>query len=187
MVTKGWGNLNVKGTNGFVKGTNGYVLWCKRSCWESENGAMFNLGTLVPSFWLEAYQTVWKIVPSCMKNIREYARISREFPRELHSEIRSLELHRGYKRERHFSVRTSDSGSNSEHHLYTDLSVTSVFDHWSLRAQVSPPKWADPLSRTRDRGEHVRAAGRGPLRHFHREHVRTSRTSESSTTVAIPR
>ena len=65
---------------------------------------MFNLGTLVPSFWLEAYQTVWKFVPSCIKNILEYPRILKEFHSKLHSEIRSLELHIGYKKERHFSV-----------------------------------------------------------------------------------
>ena len=148
---------------------------------------MFNIGPLVPSIWLEAYQTVWKIVPSCMKNILEYTGIVKEFHSELHGEIHSLEFHKGYIRERHFSVRTSGSRSNSEHSLYTTLVVTSVFDLWSLRAHVSPPKWAEPLSRTRVRGEHVWAAGRGPLRHFHREHVRTSRTSESSITVAILR
>ena len=103
---------------------------------------MFNIGTLVASIWLEAYQTVWKIVPSCMKNIREYAAISWEFPRELHSEIHSVELHIGYKRERHSSVWTSDSDSNSEHHLYTTLVVTSVsrsliFACTSLTAEVS--------------------------------------------------
>ena len=39
-----------------------------------------------------------------------------------------VELHMGYKRERHFSDRSSDSGNNSEHSLYTTLVVTPVFD-----------------------------------------------------------
>ena len=58
-----------------------------------------------------------------------------------------------------------------------DVKIVSIID--LLRAQVLPPKWVKPLSRTCDRGEHVWAAGRGPLRHFHRKHILTSRTSES--------
>ena len=69
---------------------------------------------------------------------------------------------------------------SSKHSLYTTLSSTCVSIIDPLHAQVSLPERVEPLSRTLNQGEHVRAVGRGSLRHFHYEEVRTSRTSKSS-------